>query len=83
MINVTAKEVKNLRVMTGAPMMDCKLALVAAKGDLETAKDWLRKRGLSQVDKKAERDTNEGLIGLLVSDNSVGVVEINCETDSS
>lgn len=81
MINITAKEVQNLRVMTGAPIMDCKLALVAAKGNLETAKDWLRKKGLSQVDKKANRDANEGLIGVFVSDNSVGIVEVNCETD--
>ncbi len=81
MINITAKEVQNLRAMTGAPMMDCKLALIAAKGDLEIAKDWLRKKGLAQVDKKANRDANEGLIGVFVSDNSVGIVEINCETD--
>ncbi|KKL86581.1 hypothetical protein LCGC14_1943340 [marine sediment metagenome] len=81
MINITAKEVQNLRVMTGAPMMDCKLALVAAKGDLEIAKDWLRKKGLSQVDKKANREANEGLVGVCVSDNGVAIVEINCETD--
>lgn len=81
MINVTAKEVKNLRGMTGAPMMNCKLALVAAKGDLNVAKDWLRKKGLSQIDKKAVRDTNEGLVGVVVSGYSVGIVEINCETD--
>lgn len=81
MINITAKEVQSLRVMTGAPMMDCKLALVAAKGHLETAKDWLRKKGLTQVDKKANRDANEGLVGVYVSDYSVGLAEVNCETD--
>lgn len=81
MINITAKEVQSLRVMTGAPMMNCKLALVAAKGNLEIAKDWLRKKGLSQVDKKASRDANEGLVGVFVSGYSVGVVEVNCETD--
>ena len=62
-------------------MMDCKLALIAAKGDLETAKDWLRKKGLLQVDKKAARDTNEGLIGVMFWNDTVGVVEVNCETD--
>lgn len=81
MINITAKEVKELRAMTAAPMMDCKLALVAAKGDLETAKDWLRKKGLTQVDKKAGRHTNEGLVAVLVSDNTATIVEVNCETD--
>lgn len=81
MINITAKEVQNLRVMTGAPIMDCKLALVAAKGNFETAKDWLRKKGLAQVDKKASRDANEGLIGVFVSGYSVAIAEVNCETD--
>ncbi len=81
MINITAKQVQTLRAMTNAPMMDCKVALVAAKGDVETAKDWLRKKGLQQVDKKAGRDANEGLIGVSIIDDRVAIVEVNCETD--
>src|SRR4029077_3545259 len=68
---------------TGAGMMDCKSALVEAKGDAETARDLLRKKGLAAAAKKAGRTTSEGIIGSYIHAGSkVGVmVEVNCETD--
>lgn len=78
---ITAKMVKELREMTGAGMMECKKALTEADGDVDTANDILRKRGLKIADKKSARNTNEGLIGVMVSSDSVGLAEVNCETD--
>lgn len=80
-MTVTASAVKELREMTGAAMMDCKNALVEANGDMEAAKDLLRKRGLKLADKKAGRDTQEGLVGVHVTDNVGVMVTVNCETD--
>lgn len=78
---ITAKMVKDLRTMTGAGMMDCKNALTEADGDMDLANDILRKKGMKLVDKKAGREANEGLVGVLVSENSVAIAEVNCETD--
>ncbi len=83
MAEITAKMVKDLRECTGAGMMDCKKALSEAEGDMDTAIDILRTKGLAALAKKAGRATNEGVIGGTVSeDGRVGVlVEVNCETD--
>ncbi|NTU70372.1 MAG: elongation factor Ts [Coriobacteriia bacterium] len=83
MAEITASMVKELRECTGAGMMECKKALVEAEGELETAIDILRTRGLAALAKKAGRATNEGTIACYVSDDSrVGVlIEVNCETD--
>ena len=62
--------VKELRDKTGAGMMDCKAALTEAKGDIEQAIDWLRKKGLSKAAKKAGRIAAEGLIGVTVKDKA-------------
>ena len=82
-MGVSASQVKELRGVTGAPILDCKKALENSKGDLEQAVDWLRKQGLSSVAKKAGRDVSEGLIDSYIHPgNRVGViVEVNCETD--
>src|SRR5450432_721271 len=64
MAEITAALVKELREKTGAGMMDCKKALAETKGDLETAFDWLRKKGLAAAAKKAGRVAAEGLVGL-------------------
>src|SRR3984957_15646830 len=58
--NITAAQVKELRERSGAPMMDCKNALSEAKGDLEAAMIWLRKKGIATAAKKAARTTTEG-----------------------
>ncbi len=81
MAEITAGLVKQLRDKTGAGMMDCKRALAESEGDLETASDWLRKKGLAAAAKKAGRTTAEGLVGMTVGDGKGALVEINSETD--
>ncbi|HET9097628.1 MAG TPA: translation elongation factor Ts [Candidatus Baltobacteraceae bacterium] len=78
-----ADEIKKLRELTDAPMMDCKKALVDAGGDLNKAKEELLKRGAAQAEKKAERVANEGLVASYIhSGGKIGVlVEVNSETD--
>ena len=75
--------VKQLREKTSAGMMDCKKALVEAKGDLVAAETILRKKGAASASKKAGREAREGVIGSYIHvGDKVGVlVEINCETD--
>jgi elongation factor Ts len=81
MAKISMELVKQLREMTGAGMLDCKKALEEAGGDIEKAKEILRKKGLAKAAKKASRETKEGLV-VAVGDNKKGVLlEINCETD--
>src|SRR3954464_14854147 len=81
MAEVTAALVKELREKTGAGMMDCKRALGETAGDLETAVDWLRKKGLAAAAKKAGRVAAEGLVGVPADGVAGAVVEVNSETD--
>ncbi|MBQ4488002.1 MAG: elongation factor Ts [Ruminobacter sp.] len=81
MANITAALVKELRERTGAGMMDCKKALVAADGDIEKAIDDMRKNGQAKAAKKAGRVTAEGVIVSATSASGVYIAEINCETD--
>jgi elongation factor Ts len=83
MSNITASEVNKLRKATGAGMMDCKNALVEAKGDFELAIENLRKKGQKVAAKRADRDSSEGAVIAMVSeDQSKGVIiSLNCETD--
>ena len=80
---VTAQDVKKLREMSGAGMMDCKKALVETGGDFDDAMEYLQKKGMAAAAKKADRVAAEGLIQDWTSeDGSRGVlVEVNCETD--
>jgi len=80
---VTAAQVKELRLKTGAGMMDCKKALVECKGDLQRAVEYLREKGLSAASKRAGRATGEGVIEAYIhTGGKIGVlVEVNCETD--
>ena len=82
-MSVTAAQVKELRVKTGAGMMDCKKALTETGGDFDKAVEQLRKAGLAATNKKAGRIATEGLVGSYIHGNGkIGVmVEINCETD--
>jgi elongation factor Ts len=82
-MDISANQVKELREMTGAGMMDCKKALIESDGDTEKAVAVLRKQGLSKAAKKADRTANEGIIYSYIHPGSkLGVlVEINCETD--
>ena len=81
MAEVTAALVKELREKSGAGMMDCKRALAESNGDLETAYDALRKKGLAAAAKKAGRVAAEGLVGVLTEARVGAVIEVNSETD--
>ncbi|BAT72423.1 elongation factor Ts [Thermosulfidibacter takaii ABI70S6] len=80
---ITAQMVKELRERTGAGMMECKKALEEANGDMEKAIEILKKKGVAKAEKKASRETKEGLIGSYIHmGGKIGVlVEVNCETD--
>ena len=82
-MSITAEVVRQLREETGAGMMDCKSALVESGGDMEKARDILRKKGLAAAAKKASRAATDGAIGAYIHQGAkVGVlVEVNCETD--
>ncbi|MGE3173154.1 MAG: translation elongation factor Ts [Planctomycetota bacterium] len=83
MTQIDAKTVKKLREMTGAPMMDCKQALTESGGDMEKARDALRKKGKASADKAADREVNEGKLFSYVHHNGKVAVlaELVCETD--
>ena len=80
---IDAKTVKKLREETGAGMMNCKKALMEHDGDYEKAIEFLRLKGMATADKKASRNTNEGLIYSYIHTGSkLGILlEVNCETD--
>jgi elongation factor Ts len=80
---IDAKQVKELREKSGAPMGDCLKALQESKGDMEQAFVVLRKRGIASAQKKASRSTNEGAVGTYIhAGGKIGVlVELNCESD--
>ena len=80
MAEITAAAVKELRQRTGLPMMDCKKALSESGGDQEAAVDWLRKRGSQVLEKRADRETAFGRMGLYTSDKVGAMVELKCES---
>jgi len=82
-LNITPAMVKELRIKTGAGMMDCKEAMIAADGDFDKAVDYLRKKGMSAATKRSSKAAKEGTIGYYIHmGGKIGVlVEINCETD--
>ena len=81
MTAITASMVKELREKTGAGMMDCKAALAETNGDMDAAIDWLRAKGISKAEKKADRVAADGLVGMKVEANKGALVEVNSETD--
>jgi len=87
MAEITAAQVKELRELTGAGMMDCKRALVENDGDIERAKDWLRAKGMARAADKAGRAANEGVVEAYVHSGAVSgrklgvLIEVNCESD--
>lgn len=80
---ITTADIKQLRELTGAGILDCKKALEAANGDVDQAIESLRKKGLASASKKASREANDGIVKAVVSqDGKIGaMVELNCETD--
>ena len=79
----TAQQVKELRDRTGAGVMDCKEALQASQDDVESAVEYLRKKGIAGAAKRAGRDAKEGVVGAYIHPGAkLGVlVEVDCETD--
>jgi elongation factor Ts len=79
----SAEDVKKLRDLTGAGMMDCKAALEAAKGEVEGAVEHLRKKGLADAAKKQHREARDGLVHAYIHQTGkMGVlIEVDCETD--
>jgi elongation factor Ts len=80
---ITAKDVAALRERTGAGMMDCKKALEETSGNLDKAVELLRSKGAAKADKRAGRQTKEGMIANYIHHNGkiAVLVELNCETD--
>lgn len=83
MAEISSQMVKELRERTGAGMLDCKNALVEAKGAMESAIEIIRKKGLAKVNKRAGKTAAEGTIGVYkhAGEQVVSIVELNCETD--
>ncbi|MEY8714120.1 translation elongation factor Ts [Francisella philomiragia] len=81
MSNISAKLVKELRERTGAGMMECKKALVAAAGDIEKATEEMRISGQAKADKKASRVAAEGVVEGYAAEGRAVLLEINSETD--
>jgi len=82
-MSISASQVKDLREMTGAGMMDCKNALVETDGDMDKAVKLLREKGLAKAAKKADRAATQGIVKLSFSADgkSASAVEVNSETD--
>lgn len=83
MSEISAADVKKLRTMTGAGMMDCKRALEESNGDFQTAIDIIRKKGQAVANKRADREATEGavLAGVSANGKRGAIVVLNCETD--
>jgi elongation factor Ts len=74
--------IKELRAKTGAGVMDAKVALEEANGDMAQAEEWLKQKGINSAAKKSDRVTKQGLIDAYIHNGRIGVmIEVNCETD--
>jgi len=80
-MSITAAQVKELREKSGAGMMDCKKALNETNGNMDSAVDWLRTKGLAAAAKKSGRVASEGLVAASVFDRVGALIELNSETD--
>lgn len=80
-MSIKAADVKKLRDITGAGMMDCKKALVEADGDFQKAEKHLKELGLAAAAKRSDRATNQGRVFTRISDSKAVILELACETD--
>ncbi|MEL3908571.1 MAG: translation elongation factor Ts [Treponemataceae bacterium] len=80
-MEITAKQVKELRNLTGAGMLDCKKALVKTKGDAKAAAKLLKEKGLAAVEKRTDKATSEGIIVIKGDEKKIAMAEMVCETD--
>ncbi len=81
MTQISSEQIKTLREITSAGMLDCRKALTENNGDMEAAIDWLRKKGLSAAAKKSGRVAAEGLVAVAVEGSKGAIIELNSETD--
>ena len=81
MADISAAQVKQLRDMTGAGMMDAKRALQETEGDMDAAVELLRKKGMASAAKRADRATTEGIVLATVSGHVGTIVAVGCETE--
>ena len=81
MADFTAKDVQNLRQLTGAGMMDAKKALVENDGDAEAAAQWLREKGIAKSASRSDRENSEVVVVARVDGQNAAIVELKCETD--
>ena len=81
MSEIDAALVRELREKTGIGMMECKAALIESNGNIDSAIQYLRKKGLASAEKKASRTATEGLVGIYLDEKKASMVEINSETD--
>jgi elongation factor Ts len=77
----SAQDVKKLRDLTGAGMMDAKKALVENDGDFDAAGKWLRERGLGKAAERSDRENTQGAVAVAVDGNAAALVQLKCETD--
>ncbi|MDD3420052.1 MAG: translation elongation factor Ts, partial [Candidatus Gastranaerophilales bacterium] len=80
-MTITAQQVKELRELTGAGILDAKKALVEVDGDMDKAMELLRQKGMASADKKQGRIAAEGIVASYIKGNAGALVEVNCETD--
>ncbi|PRX33643.1 translation elongation factor Ts (EF-Ts) [Orenia metallireducens] len=78
---ITTADIKKLREMTNAGILDCKKALQETDGDMDKAVEYLREKGIASADKKAGRTAAEGLVAFKTVDDTAAILEVNCETD--
>ena len=78
---MSAQDIKKLRDISGAGILDCKKALVATDWDMDAAMEWLKEKGVAKAAKKADRIAAEGLTSVKEDGNHAIIVEINSETD--
>lgn len=82
-MEIKAADVKELKDKIGAGLMDCKKALIEAKGDIAEAANILKKKGMAKAEKKSGREATEGAVGYVIAKNGkeAAIVEVRCETD--
>lgn len=81
-VKISIEQVKELRELTGAPILECRTALEKFEGDQKQATEWLKQQGLQRVAKKADREMKAGFVEAYTHAGKIGVlVELSCETD--
>ena len=80
-LSISMMDVKKIRELTNAGMMDCKNALETAKGNIDGAIKILKEKGLADAKKRSDRETKEGGVFIKRLDNKIGITLLGCETD--